>query len=151
MLGDATAAQSELDRMSIPSRSAPETLEIAWEIYSATGAWSEAFAAAARLVQAAPEQDGGWIHRAFAARRMPGGGLEAARTALLPAVKMFPKQFLVPYNLSCYAAQLGQLGEAWEWLERAMAVGNRETVRRMALRDEDLQPLWSRLQGSHRD
>ena len=147
MLGDAAAAKGELDRLSPGSRLAPETLEVEWEIHSARGAWAEAYAAAAQLVQSAPERDGGWIHRAFAARRMPGGGLETARTALLPAAGMFPKQFLIPYNLSCYAAQLGRVEEAWEWLERAMVAGNREAVRRLALHDEDLQALWSRLKG----
>jgi uncharacterized protein HemY len=147
MLGDAAAAQNELDRMAPASRLVPEALEVECEVHSARGAWRAAFVAAARLVELAPQREGGWIHRAYAARRMPGGGLETARTALLPAAVKFPRQLLIPYNLACYAAQLGRLEEAWAWLEQAMTAGRREEVRAMALRDEDLEPLWPRLQA----
>jgi tetratricopeptide (TPR) repeat protein len=151
MLGDVAAAQSELEQMAAASRSDPETLETAWEVHAAKQAWPEAFAAADQLVHTAPDRDNAWIHLAFAARRMPGGGLETARTLLLPAVTKFPQQFLIPYNLSCYAAQLGRLDEAWDWLQRAMTVGHRRNVSRMALRDEDLEPLWPRLRAESRD
>jgi len=37
---------------------------------------------------------------------------------------------------------MGQLDLAREWLERARKIGGREAIRKMALDDDDLQPLW---------
>ena len=61
---------------------------------------------------------------------------------LLPAVELFPKLWLVPYNLACYCAQLGRLQEARQWLKKAFKLGDAKEVKLMALDDPDLEPLW---------
>jgi hypothetical protein len=53
---------------------------------------------------------------------------------------------LFAYNLACYACQLGHLQEAREWLRRAIAIENAESIKAMALRDADLRPLWNEIQ-----
>jgi predicted Zn-dependent protease len=146
MLGDAVSARAEFDQLSAEARLQADVLEREWGLQAAANAWAEAFAVAERLVAVAPERAFGWIHRAFALRRMPDGGLDRAWDALRPAHGRFPKDFLIAFNLACYAAQLGRLDEAWEWLEKARAHGPAEGVLRMALADEDLRPLWPRLQ-----
>ena len=146
MLGDAVSARAEFDQLSAEARRQPEVLEHEWGLRAAANAWTEAFAVAERLVAVAPERSFGWIHRAFALRRMPGGNLDRAWAALRPAHDHFPKDFLIAFNLACYAAQLGRLDEAWGWLNKARANGSAEGVLRMALADEDLRPLWPRLQ-----
>ena len=78
-------------------------------------------------------------------------GLREAWDVLRPAVEKFPGQFLIPYNLACYAAQMGQPDEAWHWLERAFkAAGNAEKVRKMALADADLTALWPKLTAARK-
>jgi hypothetical protein len=78
---------------------------------------------------------------------MDGGGLPQAWELLRPAHDRFPDEFLIAYNLACYAAQMGRIDEAWEWLGRASANNRRAAVRALALRDDDLRELWPRLQA----
>lgn len=148
MLGDAASASEELARMAEVSRQQPLVLELAWSAKALLRDWTEAYALAQRLVSAAPGNSTGWVHRAYAARRMPGGGLVKAWEALHPAVERFPQEFLIPYNLACYAAQMERLDEAWDWLQRALQVAQKpREVREMALLDEDLRALRDRLRA----
>ena len=79
-------------------------------------------------------------------RRVPGGGLRQAWEVLLPAADKFPREPVVAYNLSCYACQMQQLDIARHWLHRAVAAGQKEAIKKMALADADLQPLWAEIQ-----
>lgn len=152
MLGNPAAAGEELERLTARSRTEPDVLELEWAVHAAAPDWAKACAVAELLVETAPDRPFGWIHRAYALRRMPGGSIDQARDALRPAFERFPDQFLIPYNLACYAAQLGELDEAWTWLGNAMsAVGTlegRTKIRDLALADRDLEALWPRLRGS---
>ena len=57
-----------------------------------------------------------------------------------------PKVAIIPYNLACYAAQLGRLDEAMDWLRRAVtAGGDSKGIKGMAMRDDDLKALWERI------
>jgi hypothetical protein len=47
--------------------------------------------------------------------------------------------------LACYASQLGDLKGAWEWLSKAFDLSGEEDLRRQALDDPDLEPLWTRI------
>jgi Flp pilus assembly protein TadD len=109
--------------------------------------WDAALEAARELVLAAPDRASGWLHQAYALRRALDGGLALARIALIPAAERFPKEPIIPFNLACYACQLGQLEEARGWMKRAMKAGGKEAIKRMALADEDLKPLWPELGG----
>ena len=104
--------------------------------------WAEALAVAERELQTDAADAGGWLHRAYALRRMENGGLAAAWAALLPAADKFPAEPVIPYNLACYSCQMAQLDDARQWLRRAQQVGGREAIQKMALADDDLQPLW---------
>jgi len=146
MLGNPAAADEELAKLTPASRAQAEVLEFEWSVHAAAGSWARAHEVAGQLVATAPHLPFGWIHRAYAARRMAGGGLPAAWEALRPAVDRFPKDFLVPYNLACYAAQMGRLDEAWEWLQKSIAAaGGAGRIKCMALADADLEPLWPKL------
>ena len=101
---------------------------------------------AERLTSKAPERASGWLHRAYALRRVKQGGLAQAWEALRPAYEKFPDVSIIPYNLACYAAQLGRTEEGWEWLHKAMqAAGDIDQIKLMALKDSDLEPLWDRI------
>lgn len=146
MLGDPASALEELERLTPESRSSREVLELEWGIHAERADWSAAAAVAGRMVEQVPDQTFGWIHRAYAVRRQPGGGLDQAWALLRPALERFPKNPIVAYNLACYAAQMNQMEEAWSLFQRALAVSSkRAELLAMALADHDLKPLWPRI------
>lgn len=146
MLGDTRGAREELAKLSPAARSEADVIELEWAVCARGEDWVAAFALAERMVEAMPCRPFGWVHRAYAARRMPGGGLARAWALLHPAAEKFPKEYIIPYNLACYAAQSGRLEEAWDWLVRARNTsGSPEKVVAMAMADDDLRPLWSRI------
>lgn len=147
-LGNHVEAGEEIARVSAANLNHPDVLEIRWAICAEGKSWDAAAEVAESLVAVAPERSSGWVHRAYAVRRMRGGGIEQAEKLLLPALEKFPKESVIPYNLACYAAQLSRLDAAWEWLQRAMkGEGDKEVLIERALADQDLEPLWPRLRA----
>jgi tetratricopeptide (TPR) repeat protein len=145
-LGNPAEAGEEIAKISPGRLEEPDVLEVRWEVSAAGRGWEAALEVAELLVRLAPERHSGWVHRAYALRRARGGGLPQAYAALKPAFERFPRTFLISYNLACYTAQMGQLEEAWDWLQKAVhAAGARQPIQSMALADADLQPLWERI------
>ena len=146
-LGDCTAALAELEHLSGDAADHPDTLQTRWAIHAAREEWMIARDVADSLVERAPGIEAGWIHRAYATRRMPGGTIESAWLSLYPAAKLFPDEPIIPYNLACYECQLGRLPEAKSWLQRALRIPrgspDQNIIRKMALGDPDLKPLWA--------
>jgi len=131
----------ELEAINASDRELLPVLEMFWRVYAEWHKWQPAYEVAVRLVEQFPETVSGWIDRAYALRRMKGGGLAPALEALLPALKRFPLEPVIPYNLACYCAQMEKVIEARDWLEQAMVIGDRKVLRKMALADPDLEPL----------
>jgi Flp pilus assembly protein TadD len=146
-LGNPGEALAELDGISAANQSHPGVLEVRWVVLAELKDWAVAELVAVRLIEVVPENVTGWLHRAYALRRMPGGGLSPAWAALLPVAEKFPEQPLVAFNLACYACQLGDLAAARHWLARAGQVGNAKLIREQALTDSDLAALWPELRG----
>jgi predicted Zn-dependent protease len=144
-LGNVKEAKAELAHISAERQEHPDVLEVRWTIAAEEKRWEEGLQAAQALLRCAPKRSSGWLHQAYALRRIPGGSVQEAWDALLPAFDKFPKQPTIPFNLACYACQLRQLEVARDWLKRAMAVGGKEKIKRMALRDPDLEPLWEEI------
>lgn len=148
MLGDAPSALEELARLQPGSRNCTCVLELEWGIHAEREDWTAAAATAQRLIDLAPAREFGWVHRAYALRRQPGGSIGRAREALQPALERFPRSQIIAYNLACYAAQLGNLDEAWLLFQRALAVSGKVCeLLCMALADTDLEPLWPRIRA----
>ena len=146
MLGDPASALEELRHLAPTSRMTADVLELEWGIHAERRDWAAAAAVASQLVEQAPDQLFGWIHRAYAARRQEGGGLHRAWDLLLPALDRFPKDPTVAYNLACYAAQLGRPDEAWALFQRTLASAPEPAKYLcLALTDDDLKPLWPRI------
>ncbi len=146
-LGNQAEARSELARISPPWQDHPDVLAVRWQICAAEKNWEEALVCAEELVRLAPDRVSGYLNRSYAMRRVPQGGLEKAWRCLRPAYDQFPQVPLVAFNLACYAAQLGRLDEAWQWLQRAVAAGgDAESIKAMALTDPDLAPIRDRLE-----
>ena len=145
-LGNHSEAGEEIARVSAANLNHPDVLEVRWAICAQGNSWDAATEVAEALVAVAPERASGWVHRAYAVRRAVKGSLAHAEKLLFDALQKFPKESVIPYNLACYAAQRGSLDEAWDWLHKAMEVeGDVKTIKRRALSDTDLKPLWERI------
>jgi Flp pilus assembly protein TadD len=142
-LGNPREALHELSRIERQYWNHPDVLELRWRVHAAEQNWERALMVARELVHAAPARPHAWIVHAYALRRVAGGGLKAAWKALQPALKAFPTEECIPYNLSCYACQMNELAEAQKLLVTALTVGPRDDVKKRALADPDLKPLWS--------
>jgi tetratricopeptide (TPR) repeat protein len=144
-LGNHVEANEELEKISPENRAHTDVLEVRWEIYAKVGKWEECVEIAEAVIKLAPNQPQGWIHRSYALHELKRPG--AAFDQLLPAARRFPKQWLIPYNLACYCAQTGRLDECEEWFKKAMVI-DEHTVKKAALDDPDLKPLWDSMGGT---
>ncbi len=147
-LGCPEEAELELGQISAAEQCHPDVLEVRWVIFAQTKRWPAALEVARALVRRAPNRSSGWLHHAYTLRRASDDGfhgLQQAWEALLPAYDKFPREPTIPYNLSCYACQMHHLDEARQWLRRAIRLGDRDKIKRMALEDPDLKPLWEEI------
>lgn len=145
LFGDPGEAAVELDRLEPAARTHPDVLEVRYEIHALRQDWAECFTITQQVLQQVPERAFGWIHGAYAMRRMAGGGLAAAFEALVPAATLCPQEPVVFFNLACYACQLGHLDEAMIWLRQAVELSSRAKILEMARADDDLEPLRPQL------
>ena len=145
-LGNHVEAGEEIARIVPELLEHPDVLEVRWDVCARGKSWDAALVITERLLVVAPARISGWVHRAYALRRVSGGGLTLAWAALRPAFEKFPKEPLIPYNLACYAAQFGRPDEAWDWLHKAMeSAGDVKAIKEQALADSDLKELWERI------
>ena len=145
-LGCADDSRAELEQISAVNQIHPVVLEARWTLCAHEKRWADALTIADLELKIAPENSAGWLHRAYALRRVREGGLSQAWDALLPAAKKFPAEPVIAYNLSCYACQMQRLDIARTWLHRAINAGKKDAIKKMALADDDLQPLWKEIQ-----
>ena len=138
-LNTAAEARAELQQVSTANAAHPEVLEVWWRVHAAELHWDEALRVAELELIAAPDRMAGWVDRSYSLHELRRT-LEA-REALLPAVKKFPEASLIPYNLACYACQLGNSAEAHQWLRKAIARGEKGEIKSLALNDPDLAAL----------
>ena len=144
-LGNRTEARAELEQIRPEYHRHPDVLEVRWLLCAEEKDWVGGLEAARALVETAPNRSSGWLHQAYALRRVKGGGLSQAMACLLPAAEKFPKEPVIAFNLSCYACQMGEFEQALIWLEVALKRGDKEHIRQMALGDTDLAPLWEKI------
>lgn len=144
-LGNVSEARAELALLDPAWQEHPDVLEVRWHLCAEEKRWGEGLQVARALVERAPERSTGWLHQAYALRRVPEGNVKLAWEALLPAFDKFPREAIISYNLSCYACQMAQLDAARTWLKRAVIIGGKNKIKRMALEDSDLQPLWEEI------
>jgi thioredoxin-like negative regulator of GroEL len=139
-LGNATEANEELKRISLEWRFHPDVLLARWEVYARGGHWEFAYTIAHGMVALVPNEPAGWLKRSISLHHLKR--TPEAWQSLLPAAKKFPQNFTVAYDLARYACQLGKYSDAFRWLERAKQVADPHTVKQMARKDPELEPLW---------
>jgi tetratricopeptide (TPR) repeat protein len=143
-LGRHIEANEELQKIAPENAAHPDVLEVLWHINAKTGQWQFCVEIAAAIIKLDAERSFGWIHSSIALHKLKR--TREAFDQLRPVADRFPNVWRIPYALACYCAQMERFIESQLWLQRAMAV-DRETVRRTALADPDLQPLWASMVG----
>src|SRR5262245_50851821 len=144
-LGNHLEADKELDEITPQFRVHPDVLEVRWGIYAHAKKWDVCVQIADAIIKLAPDRQEARINRSFALHELKR--TQAAFDQLLPMAEKFPKVWTIPYNLSCYCAQLGQLEECKEWFKKAMTI-DEGVVKRAAIDDPDLKPLWDSMSGT---
>ena len=139
MLGDAAEAFQELKQISPAARNRPEVLMLVWEIHAHARRWIEAVEAADHLIAQSPDQPEGYVKRAYALHELKR--TQEAWDTLEPVSPRFNKDWLIPYNLACYACQLGRSADAMKLLKKSLRLGDAGEIRAMALEDSDLEPI----------
>jgi predicted Zn-dependent protease len=129
-----------LDLEKIENRHHPEVLEVEWRVFATKRKWPQALDAARKLLRVAPDNPVAWINQSYSLHEMKR--TQEAWDALLPAALQFPDVSVIPYNLACYACQLGLLEVARQRLAIAVELAGRNEIKAMALSDADLKPLW---------
>lgn len=146
-LGNSAEARADLERLSPGHRALPEVLAVEWQLLAVERRWKDAAQVAGLWVEAAPGSPEAWIQRSFALHETRC--TREAWDKLLPAATLFPGISTIPYNLACYACQLGDLDGGRRWLRRSLLIIKGKTERRIwvsaAQRDPDLKPLWDEL------
>ena len=141
-LGNWTEALAELEQIGPEWREHPDVLQVRWQVAVKAERWPEALAVAESLCRTAPDSPFGWIHRSYCLHELHR--TQEAWDALFPLAERFPREWLISYNLACYACQLGNLEEAKSWLARAVKLGDRTEIERLAEQDGDLKPLFQK-------
>ena len=144
-LGNPIEAHLEWKRITESTQKAPASLEVLWRICAARKQWNDALETARELIALDPENPAGWIDRSFSLHEMKRTA--EAWEQLFPVAEKFPRVSVIPYNLACYACQLGRLTEAKELLKRAMTLQSKIEIKQMALADPDLKPLREDIEG----
>jgi Flp pilus assembly protein TadD len=112
-------------------------------LYITAKKWDMAAAVASHLVKVEPENEAWWINLAYSVRRSEG--IKQAEAILLRAQAIHPKVAMIAFNLACYASVTGRMEDAKERLRNAIELD--KDVRKLALDDEDLRPLWDWIAG----
>jgi lipopolysaccharide biosynthesis regulator YciM len=128
----------------LPEQLKEETIVLAtWlEVYQRWQKWSEASSVAMRLAETEPGEANWMVALAYAIRRSQG--LIFAQEILVQAEEKFPACATIHFNLACYAAQLGNLGEARLRLARAIQLD--QGFAALAKVDPDLEPIRTEME-----
>ena len=141
-LGNWQEALLEIERIIPELRLHPDVQEVRWQIQATAKNWEEAICVAREITQRTPELPFGWIHLAYSLHELRR--TQEAYGTLKPISERFPEEWLMGYNMACYACQLGNQDEARQWLELAYKRGDKSEIRKMARLDPDLEPLRAR-------
>jgi len=145
-LGNPTEAALELEKLSLPHRNHPDVRAIEWEIDRAAKRFERLFEHARALTQVRPSQSDSWVK--LAQSFYWSGRYEEAYECSRGVVDQFPKDYVLHYDLACYACLLGKLDEAKIGLVRAFKLApDPKRAKLYALEDPDLERIWPEIRG----
>src|SRR5258705_13991844 len=99
-LGNLAEAKAELAEIGPAYQNHPDVLEARWSICAAEEKWFDALQIARMLLHHAPERSSGWLHQAYALRRVPDGSVKASGTAWCRVSANFRRNRTFVYNFS---------------------------------------------------
>ena len=94
-LGNTREARAELESLPAEFSDDKAVLDVRWLLHARDRDWEGALKVAERLLQIDPTYSAGWLHRAYAVRRLATGGLAQAVQVLRPAAEKFPLEDLL--------------------------------------------------------
>jgi len=142
-LGNYLAANEELERIEARLRAHPDVLQTRCHVCVLAKQWDAVLAIAEVLVKIVPERPSVWIDRSNALHFL--GRYSEAYDKLTPALKLFPDNWLFPYNLACFCSRMGKLDDSRQLLAKAIELDKQHEVKLRALDDPDLEPLWKEI------
>jgi tetratricopeptide (TPR) repeat protein len=110
-------ANEELEQVKPGNRAHPDVLEVRWQVYANLEKWDGALELASALMRMVPDKPEGYLYTASSLQEL--GRREEALQTLLAAVKRFPGDEIVLYDLACLCCILERVEEARKWLARA--------------------------------
>lgn len=143
-LGNAAEARIELEKVSAANQDHPDFLGVKWRVHADQQDWAGALEVAQQMVRSWPDQPEGWIHQSYSLHELEQ--TEEAWRTLLPKAHEMPGCEVIPYNLACYACQLGRAVEAFEWLKCAARRKGKSVIKNMALEDADLEAIRDQIE-----
>ena len=146
-LNSPSDAQAELDKTSKRVQSHPSVIELQWQVHARMRHWESAVETARAMTKKYPKAPLGWIHLAYALHELKR--TQEAYDSLAPVLDRFPQEWLMRYNMACYAVQLGNLDEGKTWLERARKAGDKSEIAELFAADPDLEPLRKSGKAAH--
>lgn len=132
-------ANEELDEIQPQLRAHPAVLKLRYAVCCGLKKWDLALEIANHFARIMPNDAFGGTHAGIALHKL--GRTREAKELTLSLAARFNEDYSIAYNLACYCAQLGEIQEAQGWFETAMSL-DADTVRRVALDDPDLDPIW---------
>lgn len=138
-LGNSEDALAELERIVPEYQSHPEVLLARFRLFSRARRLDGCMQIGATLIELAPDWSESWLAYCSALHWLTK--TSEAYEVIKPQLRKFPQNWMIHYDLACYACQMGNLQESKEWLEKACDLGNRRQIQRMALKDPDLRPM----------
>lgn len=137
-LGMFAEATGELKAIDPADQESPEVLSVRIDLHMHAKQWEMVMKISQELIELKPEDDKGWISRAFALRELEL--IEEAQAVLLDAEPLHGKKCaLLHYNLACYACLLGNKAEAKRRLTTAIRMD--KSWKESALDDPDLKTM----------
>jgi tetratricopeptide (TPR) repeat protein len=136
-LGMLQDAWDSLEEIPADQRHLPPVLQVRMEIYRRMKKYDGMATIAEHLTKEIPNDSQNWISLAYAQRRYLD--LQTAEKTLLEAQERFPEEATIPFNLACYACQLGRLDEARDKLAKAIQM--EPSFKKAAIEDEDLKAI----------
>jgi tetratricopeptide (TPR) repeat protein len=134
-------ANDELEGLPTKLKTHPAILLARLELLMEMERWDDGINLGQSLCGLWPDEYEFWFKAAFCLHEVKR--TQEAKAALLSAPVKIRDTALYHYNLACYQAQLGNLGEAKKLLNKCFKKD--KGFRQEALDDPDLKPLWDSL------
>ena len=138
-LGNYQEAFNELEEIEPEWRIHPDVLEARWLLYEMAEKWRVCIEISNTLGKMKPDDLSCLIRRSYVLHKLDR--TQEAYDGLKPALDTFKEEWLLWYNLACYACVLGNKTEARKLLSKSIELGG-DAVKQRALDDEDLEGVW---------